>query len=211
MDNRDEPAAVAATVGDAVVLGFDDDIFQCAGLSQFKEHTQKSALLLDIAHKHRHAATLVQGTELLHHAVIHCLDKALPGRDPGEVKTARVVPIPLLYLRGPVHDIRILDDIPVRRVPEDELRPLRDIAVQQVKPAMQVVGVAVDAHGTGSVAGGVAAAHIVADLLNTKMGNQILNQFRGAVAAVLIIATLAALRVGYDCSQCVSLVRHHSR
>ena len=83
--------------------------------------------------------------------------------------------------------------------------------MQQVKPAVQIVGMAVDAHGAGSVAGGVAAAHVVADLLYPEMGNQILDQFRGAVAAVLIIAALAAFRVGYDSGQCVSLIRHHSR
>ena len=31
MDNGDELAAVAAAVGDAVMLGLDNDILQCAG------------------------------------------------------------------------------------------------------------------------------------------------------------------------------------
>ena len=122
MDNRDEPAAVAATVGDAVVLGFDDDIFQCAGLSQFK------------------LGGLCPGNELLYDEAVLCLGQGWPhGGACGRYQE-----------EGQTFEYAL------------------------------------------SVAGGVAAAHIVADLLNTKMGNQILNQFRGAVAAVLIIATLAA-------------------
>ena len=211
MDNGDKSATVAAAVGDAVVLGFDNDILQCTGLGQFKEHTQKASLLLDVAHQYRHTAAFLQCAELLHHAVIHGLDKALPSWDPGEVKAAGIIAVPLLYVEGSVHDVRILDDIPVWRMPEDKLRPLGDVAVEQVKPAVQIVGVAVDAHGAGGVAGGIAAAHIVADLLDAEVGDQILNQFWGTVAAVFVIAALAALRVGYDSGQCVPLVRHHNR
>ena len=97
MDNGDELAAVAAAVGDAVMLGLDNDILQCAGFGQFKEHTQKAALLLDVANQHRHAAAFLQRTELLHHAVIHGLDKALPSWDPGEVKAAGIIAVPLSY------------------------------------------------------------------------------------------------------------------
>ena len=66
-------------------------------------------------------------------------------------------------------------------------------------------------HGAGGVAGGIAAAHIVADLLDAEVGDQILNQFWGTIAAVFVIAALAALWVGYDSGQCASLVRHHNR
>ena len=83
-------------------------------------------------------------------------------------------------------------------MPEDKLWPLRDVTVEQVKSAVQIVGVAVDAHGAGGVAGGIAAAHIVADLLDAEVGNQILNQFWRTVAAVFVIAALTTLRVGYD-------------
>lgn len=83
-------------------------------------------------------------------------------------------------------------------MPEDKLVPLRDIAVEQVKPAVQIVGVAVDAHGAGGVASGVTAAHIVADFLNAEVGDQVLNQFGGTIAAVFVITALAAVRVGYD-------------
>ena len=96
-------------------------------------------------------------------------------------------------------------------MPENKLGPLRDIAVEQVEAAMEVVGMAGDSHIGGSVSGGIAAAHIVADLLDAEVGDQILNQFWGTVAAVFVIAALAALRVGYDSGQCVPLVRHHNR
>ena len=211
MDNGDKYAAVAAAVRDAVVLGFDNDILQCTGLGQFKEHTQKASLLLDVAHQYRHTAAFLQCAELLHHAVIHGLDKAIPSWDLGEVEAAGIIAVPLLYVEGSVHDVRIFDNIPVWRMPEDKLGPLRDVTVEQVKPAVQVIGMAVDAHGAGGIASGVAAAHIVTDLLDTEVGDQVLNQFWGTVAAVFVIAALAALRVGYDSGQCASLVRHHNR
>ena len=98
MGNGDKPAAVTAAVGNTVVLGLDDDVLQRAWLDQLKEHTQKAALFLDVTHQYRHASALVQGAELLHHAVVHRLDKAFPGWNPGEIKTAGVIPIPLLHV-----------------------------------------------------------------------------------------------------------------
>ena len=127
------------------------------------------------------------------------------GRTPGGIAIAA------LYVNGPVHRVGVFNDIPVRRMPENELRPLRDVAVEQIEAAVQVVGVAVDAHVAGGIASGIAAAHIVADLLDAEVGNQILNQFWRTVAAVFVIAALTALRVGYDSGQCASLVRHHNR
>lgn len=176
MDNGDEPPAVLPAVRNAVVLGLDDDVFQRAGLGQLKEHTQELPLLLDVPHQNRHAAAPLQGAELLHHAVVHGLHKGVPGGNPGKIGLPRVIAVAGLYVRRLIHDIGILDDIPVGRMPENELGPLRNIAVEQVEAAVEVVGVAGDPHAGGGVSGGIASAHIVADLLGVEVGDQVLDQ-----------------------------------
>ena len=190
------------------MLGFDNDILQHTGLRQLKEHAEKSPFLLDVTHKDGHTSPLLQGAKLLHHAVIHSLNKALPGGDAGEIKLAWIVAIAPLYFTGPIHHIRILDDIPVWRMPEDELRALLNVGVQQVKPAVQIVGMADDPHGACGIGGSIAAAHIVTDLMQPEMGDQIFDQFGGAVAAVAIVSALSPLRIGYDAGQSLILLHH---
>lgn len=60
---------------------------------------------------------------------------------------------------------------------------------------MQIVGMADDPHGACGIGGSIAAAHIVTDLMRPEMGDQIFDQFGGAVAAVAIVSALSPLRI----------------
>ena len=125
------------------------------------------------------------------------------GRTPGGIAIAA------LYVNGPVHRVGVFNDIPVRRMPENELRPLRDVAVEQIEAAVQVVGVADDSHTGGRVSGGVAPAHVVADLMGMEMSNQVGNQFWGTVASVLVISAGPPVRIGHDGGQGARAVCDH--
>ena len=83
-------------------------------------------------------------------------------------------------------------------MPEYELRPFWNFGVQQVKPAVQIVGMTGDPHGAGSIPSGVAASHIVTDFMWLKVSNEILNQFWRTVAAVAVISALPPLRIRYN-------------
>ena len=93
-------------------------------------------------------------------------------------------------------------------MPENELRPLLDVGMQEIKPAVQVVSMADDPHSPGGISGSIAAAHIVTDLMRPERGDQILDQFGGAVAAVAIVSALSPLRIGYDAGQSIILLHH---
>lgn len=70
--------------------------------------------------------------------------------------------------------------------------------MQQIEPAVQVIGVADDPLGASSISGGVAAAHVVTDLMRSEVGDQIFDQLWGAVTAVSVISSLSSLRIGND-------------
>ena len=82
--------------------------------------------------------------------------------------------------------------------------------MQQVKSAVQIVGVTADPHGACGISSCVAAAHIVADVLHPKVGNQVLDQSGGAVAPVAVVAALASFRVRYNRGQCAATIHHHN-
>ena len=75
---------------------------------------------------------------------------------------------------------------------------------------MQIVGVAADPHASCGISSRVATAHIVADVLHPKVGDQVLDQLWGTVAAVAVVAALASFRVRYNCGQCAAIFHHHN-
>ena len=93
-------------------------------------------------------------------------------------------------------------------MPEDEFRPLRDVAVEQVEATVQVVGVADGPHTGRSGAGTVASAHIIADLPDTEMGNEVRDQSGGAVPPVFVAAAIATVGVGDNGGQPIHVLSH---
>jgi len=83
--------------------------------------------------------------------------------------------------------------------------------MEQVKSAVQIICPALDSFCGGRVPCGVAATHVIADFLDFKMVYQILNEFRGTVAPVFIVAALAAFRIGYDAQELLTLPVRHSK
>jgi len=81
--------------------------------------------------------------------------------------------------------------------------------MEQVKSTVQIIGPALNSFCGGGIPCSIAAAHVIADFLDLKMVNQILNEFWGTIAPVFIVAALAAFRIGYDACELLTLpVRH---
>ena len=79
VDDRHEVlAGVGGSVGDAVVLHLDDDLFERARLRYVRKHGVEDAFPLDVAHEDEHAAAFLQRSELLEHAVVHLLHEVIP-------------------------------------------------------------------------------------------------------------------------------------
>lgn len=89
------------------------------------------------------------------------------------------------------------------------LRPLRDVAAEQIKAAVQAAGMAGDPHTGGRVSSGIASAHAVADFVRVEMGDQAGNQFWGTDAPVLAAAAGPPVRIGCDAGQGAEIIRCH--
>ena len=81
-------------------------------------------------------------------------------------------------------------------MPEYKFRPLRNIAVHNIEPAVQVVKMTADTGFIGRRFGCSASAHIIADLFGLKEPDKILDQLWRAVSAVSVVTAVAALRIG---------------
>ena len=196
MQDRDKLTAILRPVRKAVVLRLDDNILQGAGLYDLGKHTVKSALLFDVTHQDSHPTAVFQCRKLFHHGIIHCSDKIVPAFNTGQVQAFRVISVLLHHIGRFVHDIGILNDIPIRRMPEYKFRPLRNIAVHNIEPAVQVVKMTADTGFIGRRFGCAASAHIIADLFGLKEPDKILDQLWRAVSAVSVVTAVAAIRIG---------------
>ena len=83
-------------------------------------------------------------------------------------------------------------------MPEHKLRALQYLAIDEIETAVEIVAVAGDPHGTGSVLCCPAAAHVVTDLMRLEKADQILDQFGRAVAAIPVAAAGSTLRIRND-------------
>ena len=82
MQNGDKPSCILGIVRKTVVLCFNDDVFQCSRLGEFKKHAVELAFFLDITYQYGHAAPFFESAELLHHRVVHSGHKSVPIRNP---------------------------------------------------------------------------------------------------------------------------------
>ena len=198
MQDRDKLTAILRPVRKAVVLRLDDDILQGAGLYDLGKHTVKSAFLLDVTHQNSHPTAVFQCRKLFHHGIIHCADEIVPAFNTGQVQAFRVISILLHYIRCPVHDIGILNDIPIRRMPEYKFRSLRNIAVHNIEPAVQIIKMTADTSFISRCFGCSAPAHIIADLFGLKEPDKVFDQLWRAVSTVSAVTAVATFRIGND-------------
>ena len=163
-------SAVAYIIRKAVVLCLNDNIFECSGLYNFGNHTIKFAFLFYIAHKNCHSSAFLQGAILFHHCIIHNFNKFIPVLYAWKVMLNRIISEFTHNIWRFIHDIGIHNNIPVWRMPENKLRAFGNIAVQDVKTAVQIINVAFDFAIIRSSFCCSASAHIIAYFARLKKG-----------------------------------------